>query len=146
MTLLLYILECPQDPEAETDAQLLRGFGRQVRRIQDDGDCQISNLLKAYIGFEQLANIAISQAQNDGGLEAGAEPWQDAFPHDAVQVGNTLHPYSKHDLLTCLLDIQGVVNFSHSSHVLGPEPADQPDKPRYQNLPINRPHPRGTLR
>ncbi len=87
MTLLLYILECPEDPDAEADAQLIRGFGRQVKRMQHDGDFQISNLLKACLGLEQLANLAISQAQNDEGLS------QDAFPHDAVQVNNALHPY-----------------------------------------------------
>ncbi len=87
MTLLLYILESPGDPEAEADAQLLRGFGRQVKRMEHDGKVQISNLLKACLGLEQVANLAISQAQNDEGLS------QDAFPHDAVQVNNTLHPH-----------------------------------------------------
>ncbi len=92
MTLLLYILERPEDPNAETDAQLLRGFGRQVNRMQNDGDFEISNLLKAYLGFEHLANVAISQAQNDEGLGPRAEPSQDAFPHYDVQVSITLHP------------------------------------------------------
>lgn len=93
MTLLLFILEGPEDPNAEADAQLLRGFGRQIERILNDGDTQVSNLLKAYLGLEQLANIAIRQARTDEGSGAGAEPSQDAFPHDVVQVSKTLHPY-----------------------------------------------------
>ena len=90
MTLLLYILERPEDPNAEADAQLLRGFGRQVKRMQNEGDFELSNLLKAYLGFEHLANVAIRQAQNDEGLEeARAEPSQDAAsPHYDVQVSS----------------------------------------------------------
>ncbi|KAK4039725.1 hypothetical protein C8A01DRAFT_36262 [Parachaetomium inaequale] len=110
MTLLLYILEGPEDPDAEADAELLRGFGRQVKRMQNDGDFEMSNLLKAYLGLEQLANAAISQTRNDEALEAGAEPEpsQDAFPHNVVQrfkelLTSATHPmYLAQGLLTNL--------------------------------------------
>ncbi|KAL2125930.1 hypothetical protein VTI74DRAFT_2204 [Chaetomium olivicolor] len=96
MTLLLYILECPGNPDAEADAQLLRGFRRQVKRIQNNRDFQISNLLKACIGLEQLSNAAINQAQNEEGLEGGAEPLRDAFPYDAVRTFRELLSSATH--------------------------------------------------
>lgn len=80
MTLLLSILEHPNDPEAESDAQLLRGFARQVKQMQTAGDYDLSSLLTACLGLEQLANAAIYEAQNH------AELSEDAFPHDVTQV------------------------------------------------------------
>jgi hypothetical protein len=92
MTLLLYILDCPEDPEAEADARLLGEFGLQIKRIHDDGDFQISNLITAYHKLEQLAHVAINQAQNAEGLGAATELSQDACPHNAVQVSHFLYP------------------------------------------------------
>ena len=143
MTLLLYILEYPGGPDAEADAQLLSGFRRQVRRMHNDGDFQMPNLLKAYLGLEHLANIAIGQAQSDEGLEARFEPSQDAFPHHDLQVRIAPHSYRQNDLLMFLLDIQRAVEFSHSSNVPGPRAVDQPAKPGYRNLSVYLPHPRG---
>ncbi|KAJ4306157.1 hypothetical protein N0V88_000953 [Collariella sp. IMI 366227] len=87
MTLLLCILECPEDPLAAADAQLLNSFGRQARQMQDQGDFETLNLLRACLGLEQLANAAISQAQAAEAMEeVGAESsLQDTFPHDALQ-------------------------------------------------------------
>ncbi|KAH6845744.1 hypothetical protein B0I37DRAFT_447587 [Chaetomium sp. MPI-CAGE-AT-0009] len=126
MTLLLYILECPEDRDAEADAELLRGFGREVTRMQDEGDCQISNLLQACLGLEQLANVSISQVQNDQGLEAGAdpEPSQNAFLHDAVQTFRELLSSATHPMYVAQALLTNVPNrdieISHSiARILG---------------------------
>lgn len=88
MTLLLSILECPGDPEAEADAQLLRGFARQAKQMQSAGDYDLSHLLKACFGLEQLANAANIQEVQDHEMSivARAEPLQNDFPHDAIRV------------------------------------------------------------
>jgi hypothetical protein len=111
MTLLLYILESPEDPDAEADAELLRGFGREVTRMQNEGDFQISNLLQACLGLEQLANVSISQVQNhEGLLEAGAETSQNAFPHDAVQTFRELLSSATHPMYVAQALLTNVPN------------------------------------
>jgi hypothetical protein len=92
MILLLYILECPEDAEAGTDAQLLKEFVRQVKKMQNEGDFQILNLLEGCLGLEQLATAATRQARNDRSFETGAEPSLDVFPDDTLRVGTTLRP------------------------------------------------------
>jgi hypothetical protein len=96
--LLLYILESPQDPEAGADAQLLKQFGCLVKQMQDGGDFQMSNLVKACLGLEQLANAAISQA-NSASL-TGAELPQGFLSH-AAQV-KLPFTSTEHDSLTYL--------------------------------------------
>jgi len=101
MTLLLCILECPNDPDADTDTQLLRGFAHQVRRVQNDGDfpSQISGLVTACLGLEKLGSVAIGQNKNDERPGVGAEPSPGTFPHGTAEVstrltrrlGNTIH-------------------------------------------------------
>ena len=87
MTLLLSILECPEDPEAEADAQLIRVFARQANQMQSGGDYDLSSLLKACFGLEQLANAAIHEAGNhETSVVARAEPLQNDFPYDAIRV------------------------------------------------------------
>jgi hypothetical protein len=86
MTLLLFILECSEDPEAEADAQLLGGFARQAKQMQSAGDYDLSNLLKACFGLEQLANAAMHEARkHEMSVVAGTEPLQNDFPHDAIR-------------------------------------------------------------
>ncbi|KAK3326679.1 hypothetical protein B0H66DRAFT_167527 [Apodospora peruviana] len=140
LTLLLYILECPQDPDAEADSQLLRGFGREVKRMQNDGDFELSHLLKAYLGLEHVGNVAISQAQsqNDERLEAArsAEPWQDhAFPQDDVQtfrelLSSATHPmYLVQGLLTNLPNRDHKISQSIARIIPGIMPLIDESKP-----------------
>lgn len=88
MTLLLCILECPHDPDAEADAQLLKGFAHQVKLTQNDGDLQMSNLLKACFELEKLGSVAIGQTTDDDRPGTAAELFLDASPnrHGPVHV------------------------------------------------------------
>jgi hypothetical protein len=86
MILLLSILECPEDSEAEADAQLLTGFARQAKQMQSAGDYDLSSLLKACFGLEQLANAAIQEARNhETWIVTRGEPPQNDSPHDAIR-------------------------------------------------------------
>ncbi len=61
--------------------------------MQNGVDLEMSNLLKAGLGLEHLANVTIRQARNDELLEASADSPQNAFSLDDVQVSLTLHLY-----------------------------------------------------
>jgi hypothetical protein len=100
MTLLLCILESPDNPDVDADAQLLGEFVRQVKRVQNEGDfpSQISNLLRACLGLEKLGSVAIGQNKNDERPGVGAEPSPGTVPHGTAEVrpltrrlGSTIH-------------------------------------------------------
>lgn len=150
LTLLLCILECPKDPDAKADAQLLKGFAHQVKLTQNGGDVQISNLLKACLELEKLGSVAIGQTKNDDMPGTAAGTFLDSSPnrHGPVHVRKktylTPHRLREHgSRLTCLLGNPGVVELGHPSDVLGSGTFDQRAKPRFRNCPVDGPYPRG---
>lgn len=65
LTLLLYILEDPQDLQAKPDTHLIKQYGHQIQAMHNSGDFDLSALLKTWHALKQMADVAVGQPSQD---------------------------------------------------------------------------------
>jgi len=148
LTLLVYILDDPKDPQARPDAHLIKHYGHQITSMHNSGDFDLSPLLKAWHTLEHIANTAVEYPENeqpqDHLIASGTASTSD------INTAHVSNPTHLHDIKTHHLpthssdqDPQNPPKLHHPPDISRTRAINQPTESRHPSHRVHGRHPRG---